>query len=105
MKSHETFISHTIVDCIVSMSYHICLTESESFELIPFPAVVLYTRPGMVPRVAGRPDGPCGPRAPIQSLWGAGPGTGCPLEARGPKASLGSFRRSARTMALAVRVV
>ena len=28
----------------------------------------------MVPRVAGRTDGPCGPRAPVQSLWGAGLG-------------------------------
>ena len=28
----------------------------------------------MVPRVAGRPDGPCDPRAPVQSPWGAGLG-------------------------------
>jgi hypothetical protein len=27
-----------------------------------------------MPRVAGRIDGPCDPRAPVQSLWGAGLG-------------------------------
>jgi hypothetical protein len=37
--------------------------------------------PGMVPRVAGRPDAPCGPRAPVQSLWGAG--LGVPLRSPG----------------------
>ena len=52
----------------------------------------------MVPRVAGRPDGPCDPRAPVQSLWGAGLG----VPSRSPGLPLGSFRRSARTLALAV---
>ena len=41
----------------------------------------------MVPRVAGRPDGPYDPRAPVQSLWGGG--TGCPLEV--PRPPLGRF--------------
>ena len=35
----------------------------------------------MVPRVAGRPDGPCDPLAPVQSLWGAG--LGVPLRSQG----------------------
>ena len=30
---------------------------------------------------AGRPDGPCDPRAPIQSLWG--PGLGVPSRSQG----------------------
>ena len=58
----------------------------------------------MVPRVAGRPDGPCGPRAPVQSLWGAG--LGVPLRPPGLPWELGRFDdRARRTLALAVRVV
>ena len=34
-----------------------------------------------MPRVAGRPDGPCDPRASVQSLWGAG--LGGPLRSPG----------------------
>ena len=78
----------------------------------------MYTWLGMVPRVAGRPDGPCDPRAPVQTPKPLGAGTGdwdlgggCPLpleRLRSPGLrSLGSFRegRFARTLALAVRVV
>ena len=45
----------------------------------------------MVPRVAGRPDGPYmyDPRAPVQSLWGPVLGSGCPLEV--PRPPLGRF--------------
>ena len=75
----------------------------------PFPSVVSLRRQGTLRYVAGRPDGPCDPRAPVQSPWGPGLrlglALGVPSTARGPQASLGSFRRSARTLALAVRVV
>ena len=53
--------------------------------------------PGMVPRVADRLNGPCDPvhrsKASDGRDW---------VSPRGPQASLGSFRRSARTLALAV---
>ena len=43
-------------------------TRYSTMYVNPFPAVVEYTRLGGMPRVAGRPDGPCDPRAPVQSL-------------------------------------
>jgi hypothetical protein len=49
----------------------------------------------MVPRIAGRPespDGPCDPRAPIQTPKPLGAGTGCPLYAlEVPRPPLGRF--------------
>ena len=39
-------------------------------DLNPFPAGLVYTQVGGMPRVAGRPDSPCDPRALVQSLWG-----------------------------------
>ena len=49
----------------------------------PFPALllVLLNQVGGMPRVASRSDGPCDPRAPVQSLWG--PGLGFPLRSPG----------------------
>jgi hypothetical protein len=47
----------------------------------------------MVPRGAGRPDGPCDPRAPVQSLWGGG--TGCPLEVPRPPLVVSTIRPNA----------
>ena len=62
--------------------------RDETREIInSFTVVLLYTRVGGVPRVADRPDGPCDPRAPVQSPWGAG--LGVPPEV--PRSPLGRF--------------
>ena len=56
--------------------------EESNIIINPFRAVVPYSgATGMVPNVAGRPDGPCDPRAPVQSLWG--PGLGVPSRSPG----------------------
>ena len=84
--------------------YYVTLTLRSRPLVNPFPAGLEYTRVGGMPRVAGRPDGPCDqPVTPAHRSKASG-GRGW-VSPRGPQASLGSFRRSARTLALAVRVV
>jgi hypothetical protein len=58
----------------------------------------MHVTTGVLPRVAGRPD--VAPVAPVHQSEFSGGG-----ELDVPQASLGSFRRFARTLALAVRVV
>ena len=59
--------------------------------------------PGMMPRVVGLWAVPTAPETPVHRSKASGGRDW--VSPRGPQASLGSFRRSARTLALAVRVV
>ena len=50
----------------------------------PFTVVLLYTRVGGVPRVAGRTDGPCDPRAARTDQKPLGRGPGLVVPSRSP---------------------
>ena len=110
-------VGHLISEPFVALCSTICtvgllstyMYENEFVSCLervnPFPAVVPYSLgPGMVPlvlRVEGRPE--TTPVTPAHRSKASGGRDW--VFPRGPKASLGSFRRSARTLALAVRVV
>ena len=99
------YIYRTYIGCACDRQRY--ENKQKDFIFNPFPTLVtseVTSHFGPVPKA------PCGPRtarrsgSPVQSVQGAGAGYGWVLP-RGLQASLGQSRRSARALAVAVRVV